>query len=69
MKKTRETEHDDRPPTVHVDSVPFVDGTPTTRASSATASRNARATDLNCASTMWWGVPARDDTHVQANLR
>ena len=34
-------------------SVPLVEGTPVTRASSATASRSARATALNCASTRW----------------
>src|SRR4029079_18324668 len=28
---------------------------PTTRGSRATAARRARATALNCASTMWWG--------------
>ena len=39
--------------TAHSPSVPFVEGTPVTRGSSTTASRSERATDLNCASTMW----------------
>ena len=40
-----------------------MDGTPVSRGSSATASRNARANALNCASTRWWGSrPARTRT-------
>ncbi len=42
---------DDRDAWAH--SEPFVDGTPLTRASSATASLSARATALNAASMMW----------------
>ena len=38
------------------DRAPLVDGTPSTRGSSATASRSARATALNCASTTWWAL-------------
>jgi hypothetical protein len=34
-------------------SEPFVDGTPVSRGSIDTASRNARANALNCASTRW----------------
>ena len=34
---------------------PLVDGIPVTRASGATAARNARASALNCDSTMWCG--------------
>ena len=45
-------EDDDR---AAAQSVPLVDGTPVSRGSSATASRNARANALNCASTMWCG--------------
>ncbi len=36
-------------------SAPFVLGTPVTRGSGSTAKRNARAKDLNSASTMWCG--------------
>ena len=36
-------------------SRPLVDGTPVSRGSSATASRNARAKALNCVSTRWCG--------------
>src|SRR5207253_4052580 len=46
-------EHDDAGRTRH--RLPFVEGTPVSRGSSATASRNARATALNCASTRWCG--------------
>ena len=34
---------------------PLALGMPTTRGSRAIAARRARATALNCASTMWWG--------------
>jgi NTP pyrophosphatase (non-canonical NTP hydrolase) len=37
-------------------SWPLVDGMPVTRPSSVTASRSARATPLNCASTTWWAL-------------
>ena len=37
-------------------STPFVDGTPADLGSSAAAARSARATALNWASTMWWGL-------------
>ena len=36
-------------------SAPLVVGTPVSRGSIATASRNARANALNCVSTMWCG--------------
>ena len=49
--------------------VPLVDGTPTTRGSRATASRRARATALNCASTMWWALRPDEHPDVQADLR
>ncbi len=39
---------------VGYDSVPFDDGTPVWRASTATASRSARAVALNSASATWW---------------
>src|SRR6266568_7714133 len=49
-----EAEHDEQRGTVAVGhSTPFVDGTPVTRGSGAQASRSARATALNWASTMW----------------
>jgi hypothetical protein len=44
-------------------SDPFVDGTPATLGSSATASHRALATALNCASATWWAFrPARTRT-------
>ena len=39
--------------TAYAVSVPWVEGTPTTRGSTCTASRVARANALNSASTMW----------------
>ena len=35
---------------------PFVLGTPTTRGSTSTAVRSARANALNCVSTTWWAL-------------
>ena len=40
---------------LHRQSAPLALGMPTTRGSRAMAARSARATALNCASTMWWG--------------
>ena len=50
-------------------SAPLVDGTPCTRGSRATASRSARATALNWASTTWWALRPVQHAHVQADLR
>ena len=50
----------------HSPSVPLVLGTPTTRGSRSTAVRSARATDLNCASTMWWAL--RPETTRTCNV-
>ena len=48
---------------VRAHNAPFVDGTPLTRASSATAAASARATALNAASMMWCAFsPASERT-------
>src|SRR4029077_663406 len=47
----------------HAVSVPFVDGTPVSVGSIATAVRSARAVALNAASIMWWALdPASTET-------
>ncbi len=48
---------------------PWWTGRPVSRGSIATASRSARATALNCASTMWCGSRAGQHADVQGDLR
>ena len=55
--------------TALVTARPWCDGMPATRGSSATASRSARATALNCASTMWCASRPPSTPDVQRDAR